>query len=110
MPYAAVSSGEDESVHVELQRIGRRYDLAKSVVPVAWIAALWIPIRGALPIARVLAGKHTDLTLTVSISIAFTFALGAGVLALLRNAKAQGDELKRVRRRCAALEIELKGG
>jgi hypothetical protein len=99
----------DEPTSVEIERVARRYDLAKSLVPVAWIAALWIPIQAAVPIARALAGKHTDLTVTISISIAFTVALGAGVASLLRKNKEQRDELRRQRRRITTLEQELGG-
>jgi len=99
-------NGLPEPTQADLQL--KRYELAKSVVPVFWIAALWIPLRGALPIARTLAGKHTNVTLTVTISIAFSVALSAGVLALLRRSKEQRDELRRLRRRCATLEKELE--
>jgi hypothetical protein len=98
----------DEPTALEVRRVERRYDLARSIVPVAWIASLWIPLQGAIPIAEALAGQDTNVTLTVSISIVFSLAVSAGFLALLRRTKEQRDELRRLRRRCNDLETQLE--
>lgn len=99
-----------DSTQVELQRLNQRYDLAKSAVPVLWIAALYVPLRAAIPIADVLAGKHTTLSITITITIAITIALGAGLIALLRRSSAQRRELRRLRLRCEKLERQLEAG
>lgn len=91
-----------------MQRVMARYELLTRCVPALWIAALWIPLQAIYPIAKVLAGKHTDVTLTVSISIAITLALGGGYFALWRRTKAQRDEIIRLRGRTSELEGELK--
>jgi hypothetical protein len=105
MAAGGVRNGDDS---VGVEKWDQRYELAKSVIPIFWILSLWVPLRGALPIAETLAGKDTNVAVTVSISIAFTVALGAGVLALLQRSKAQRAELVRLRRRCANLETELR--
>lgn len=98
---------EDAPVPPQVALQLRRYDLLKSLVPVAYIASLWIPIRAVQPIAEALAGRNTDVTITITISIALTIALGAGVVALLRRSSAQRQELQRQRRRITKLEREL---
>lgn len=86
----------------------RRYDLLKMLVPVAWIATVWVPLRAVQPIAQALAGKDTTVTVTVTVSIVLSIALGAGVVALLRRSSAQRQELQRQRRRISTLERELE--
>jgi hypothetical protein len=83
--------------------------LFKRFVPAVWVLAAWVPLQAVYPIARVLAGKHTDVAITFSVSIAISLALGGGYVALVRKLKAQGQELIRLRDRCAKLEGELKG-
>ncbi len=59
---------------------------------------------GCVPIARVLAGKHTDVAITFSVSIAISLALGGGYVSLVRKLKAQSRELVRLRVRCEEFE------
>jgi hypothetical protein len=103
-----MATDEQQPAQIEVERVVRRYDLAKSVVPAIWIASFWVPLQGALPIAKALAGEHTEVAITLSISIVFSVALGAGVLSLLRRLKEQRKEMLRLRRRCSNLEEELK--
>lgn len=85
----------------------KRYALAKSFVPIFYIAALYFPIQAAQPIASDLAGKDTNLNLTISITIVFSLAISAGFLAQLKKLREQAEELRRQRRRIANLEKEL---
>jgi hypothetical protein len=86
----------------------KRYALAKSFVPILYIAALYFPIRAMQPIASDLAGRDTHLTLTISITLVFSLAIGAGFLAQWKKLREQADELRRQRRRIANLEKELE--
>jgi len=101
-----VDEGEDAQIPPQVALQLRRYDLLKSLVPVAYIASLWVPIRAVQPIAEALAGKDTNVTITIAISIVFSIALGAGVVALLRRSSTQRQELQRQRRLIAQLERE----
>ncbi|HET8814111.1 MAG TPA: LapA family protein [Solirubrobacterales bacterium] len=85
----------------------KRYALAKSFVPILYIAALYFPIKATQPIASDLAGKNTHLTLTISITLVFSLAIAAGFLAQLKKLREQAEELRRQRRRIANLEKEL---
>ena len=85
----------------------KRYEVFKNAVLVAWIAALWFPLKAATPIAEALAGNTTNVTLTVTFTLALSVALGSGVFALWNKTKSQSQELKRLRRRCDDLEGEL---
>ncbi len=102
--------GGDEPTEVQLGRIAARYELFQRFVPAVWIMAAWIPLQAVYPIAKVLAGKHTDVAVTFSVSIAISLALGGGYIALVRRARAQGRELVRLRERCTRLEAELTDG
>lgn len=85
----------------------KRYALAKSFVPIFYIAALYFPIKATQPIASDLAGKDTHLTLTISITLAFSLSIGGGFLAQLKKLREQAEELRRQRRRIVNLEKEL---
>jgi hypothetical protein len=89
------------------QLAAARYRLLHRLVPVVWIAALWIPLNALYPIAHVLAGKHTNVGITISVSVAISLALGSGYMALMKRHRAQSAELIRLRERCARLEGEL---
>jgi hypothetical protein len=88
----------------DVQLTTARYELFKWFIPAIWLVALWIPLQAALPIARALAGKHTDVAITFSLSITVSVVLGGTVYALLRRSKEQRAEIIRLRRRCARLE------
>jgi hypothetical protein len=77
--------------------------------PAFWIAAAWIPLQAVYPIAKVFAGKHTEVALTVSVSIGISLALGGAMAAMTRRAKAQNREILRLLERCASLEAQLGG-
>ncbi|MFI4990898.1 MAG: hypothetical protein ACHQHO_08320 [Solirubrobacterales bacterium] len=93
-----------EPTQADVQLTATRYELFKWLIPVVWIVALWIPLRAALPIAKALAGKHTDIAVTFSLSITVSLVLGGTVYALLRRNREQRAEVIRLRRRCARLE------
>lgn len=101
-------AAEGNRTELEKEAQLRRYELLKSLVPITWIASLWIPLQAVLPIAEVLAGRDTNVTVTITVSIALTIALGAGMVALLRRGAAQRQELQRQRRRITVLENELE--
>jgi hypothetical protein len=106
--YDAASVAElGEMANVEIARTVARYELFKRIALVVPIAGFWVPLQAVLPIARVLAGKHTKLEVTFSISIAISLAISAGALALWRKTRSQGSELQRLRARCERLEEEL---
>jgi hypothetical protein len=86
----------------------KRYALAKSFVPIFYIAAFYLPLRAVQPIAADLAGKETHLTLTISITLVFSLAISAGFLAQLKKLREQAEELRRQRRRIVSLEKELE--
>jgi len=86
----------------------QRYELLKRLVPILWIATLWLPVHALQPIARSLAGEDTNVTITFTVTLGITLALGAGAMALLRRSSEQRGEIIRLRRRCANLEKELK--
>lgn len=98
----------NEPTQAEIQLSGRRYEVAKSLVYVLYIAALWIPLQAVRPIAEAFAGKDTSVTLTITITIGLSVAFGAGMLAILVRTREQRRELRRLRRRCADLERELE--
>jgi len=85
----------------------RRYELYKWLVPVVWIASLWIPLQAILPIARALAGRQTNVSVTLTLSIVVSLAFGAGMLAMFIRSRAQRRELRRLRSRITELEKEL---
>lgn len=89
--------------------MARRYDLARMVFPpVLWIAALWIPLQGALPIAKALSGHQTSLTVSFSISI-FVSISGIGAMSITAyRYRKQREELIRLRERSEGLEKQLK--
>lgn len=93
----------DESTLARFQR----FELAKRLIYVLYILAAYIPIKAVEPIARVLAGKDTNVTVTVTVSVAISLALGGGVAALMAKNRAQSKELVRLRARCERLEVEL---
>jgi hypothetical protein len=91
------------------EQMARRYDLAKMVFPpVLWIAALWIPLRGALPIAEALSGKQTSLTVSFSISIAVSISAAGAMGTMWYRYRKQKEELIRLRERAEGLEKQLK--
>jgi len=73
------------------------------------VAALYLPIKAAQPIAESFAGKNTNVTLTISVTLALSVMLGAGFLAQARKIRDQRRELQRLRRRITTLEDELEG-
>jgi hypothetical protein len=85
----------------------RRYELLKSLVNILWVVSLWVPLQAARPIAETFAGKDTNVEFTLTVSLGISVALGAGLLAQLTKARAQRDELRRLRRRISDLEEEL---
>jgi hypothetical protein len=93
-----------EPTQADIQLTATRYELFKWLVPAVWLAALWLPLRAALPIAKALAGKHTDLAVSFSLSITVSLVLGGTVYALMRRSREQRAEIIRLRRRCARLE------
>jgi hypothetical protein len=97
-----------EPTQADIQLTASRYELFKWLVPAVWLIALWIPLRAALPIAKALAGKHTDLAVTFSLSVTISLVLGGTVYALLRRGREQRSEIIRLRRRCARLEVGEK--
>lgn len=109
VPREGGTDGQHATKHdVELARTVGRYQLFRSLAPAIWIATSALPIVAAVPVARALSGKDTNVTLTVSISIAFTLIVGGTVLALLRKTAAQRAEIERLRRRIEELEKELE--
>jgi hypothetical protein len=93
---------------LERERVAQRYGLARMCVPVFWIVALYVPIRAAEPVAEVLAGKNTSLTVTFSVTIAISLVLGGTVIAQRMRIRAQGNELRRLRRRLEDKERQLR--
>lgn len=88
-----------------MQRMVRRYDLAKMVVPpVLWIISLWVPLQGAIPLAETLSGQETKLAVSVSISFAVSIAASGAMIAMFYKYRGQRDELIRLRQRCQELE------
>ena len=99
---------DDEPTPAEIQQVSSRYDALKLVALAVPIASLWIPLQAVLPIAKVLAGKHTSVTITISISVVITLSIGAGYAALWRKSRAQRGEIVRLRGRVGQLETELR--
>lgn len=89
------------------QLTAARWENFKWLIPAVWIAAIWIPLQAALPIAKVLAGKntHVDVTLAFSFSIVVSLSLAGGFVAMTRRARAQRAEIIRLRRRVSQLEL-----
>ena len=68
----------------------------------------WIPLQAVRPIAKILAGKSTSLSVTISLTIAFTVVFGGSALLLWVKNQSQRSELRRARRRIQTLEGRLR--
>jgi hypothetical protein len=102
-------SRREQQLDIEIERVRGRYALLRQIFSMAsplTIAALYIPFRGALPVARVLAGHSTDLRLSISLSFVYSAAITVGGVGLLAKNRSQGRELERLRNRLKELEAD----
>lgn len=94
-------------LEIRLEKVRGRYALLRHLFsfysPLS-IAALWFPIRATQPIARSLAGHHTDLRVSIAVSFIATATISLGGVALLVKNRAQSKELRRLRERIQELE------
>jgi hypothetical protein len=88
-------SGRSDDYYIE--RMTQGFRLARQVVFVLGIVALYVPIHAVVPVAHELAGKDTDLTASFSISIVISLGSLAGVLTTWLKTRGQGAELQRLR-------------
>ena len=102
------SRGENLDERRLIERYGLARILVTGVVVVGSIAVLWIPLQAVLPIANVLAGKKTSLSVTVTLTFVFTIAFGGTTLLLLIKNRRQRADLRRQRRRMGALEERIQ--
>lgn len=93
------------------ERMVRRYDLAKwTLPPLIWIVSLWVPLQGALPIAKALAGQKTTLTVSFSLTIVVSLAASSALLAVYLRSREDKKELQRLRGLVEAFEAQEGGG
>jgi hypothetical protein len=84
-----------------------RYELASRIFT-GWspltVAALYFPIRGAVPIADAFAGHNTNVRVSIAVSIVYSVAVTAGGGAVILKNRKQSEELTRLRKRIEELE------
>ena len=73
------------------------------------IAAGYLPIHAAVPVAQALAGRHTSFDMGVSLTVGITVTLG-GLAGLVARNRQQRGEIKRLRGRVEQLESQLTQG
>jgi|SRR5579859_2883702 len=99
---APEARGDTASRAVGLYEVGIR---------LAWapiIAAAYLPVHAAVPIARALAGKHTSLTMGITLTVSISIVLGGSTLLALK-VRSQRRVIRRQRERISQLESQIAG-